>query len=275
MVIVWIIFWDWLELRTVLSVHVWALVRVGSWYRVARVYVVKCHVSLLLIRVGDGAVHSFDWQLRIKLSALCWSLRTPHHILVVLIHHHLMPRAVAGHGRCLHGAYPMSPLHHLVEYLLFGWVRVCLVLIAYRCPTPRVISNAKKICPRIKSSIGFWMILITISCRHASRVFLFWLHRSHLLDVETRWLSWLAWDGMVLKFVGSDVGTSMSFFWLIASIIIQQRHMFSKWLLVIYVGVWAAEVFLGAHISFTIKSMLVRRFVWFSILFFVGEELGP
>ena len=194
------------------SILVRALVRVGTWYRVARVDVIEGHVTLLLLLgMRYCSVHCFDGQLGVELSAWQRCLWTLHQVVRVyaalLIHYHLVSRAVSGDCRSLYSSNPMAPLHHLIEYFLLSWIGIGLILLADRSTSiPRIISNAKEVSSSIVSAIGLRLVVASSMCSsQASRgeslgVRGRWsLQRTHLLHVKARGLWWLARYRVVLE----------------------------------------------------------------------------
>lgn len=220
MMIVGIILRDRLKLGAIIGVDMWTLMRIGSWYRIPRMNIIKSHIPLLLIRMRNSSIHGFNWKLWIELAAGCWALRAAHH-LCILVHYHLMPWSVPRHSWRLHSSNPMSPLHHLIKNFLLGWIGICLILFTdRRASVPGVVPDTKKISSCIIPTIWLRLILITISRGHTTAVFRIWVHLSHLTDIQTWWLRRLPGNRMVLKCMLPNMITSLPFLRLISSIVI-------------------------------------------------------
>ena len=218
---VWVVLRYWLKLRTIVGIYVWALVRVCARYCVAWVDVIESHISMLLFRVCDRSIHSFYWKLRAELTTGWWSLRWTFHQIALLVLNHLVPWSFSWYRRRLHSSNTVTPLHHLVEYFLLHWICICLVFFTdWRTTISWVVSNAKKVCPCIVAAVWFGLELVAIGCRHVSTGFSVWLHGSHLLHIETWWLSRLSWNRVVLEGVLSHVSTTMTLLGLVSNVIV-------------------------------------------------------
>lgn len=201
--------------------HLWWLVGVGTWV-VTRVYIVKSHISLLIIQIMSyRSIHGFHWQTWASKWPSRWLLWTAHHILF-LLNYLMSTPVIPWNSRSLNctnlAANSMSTIHHFVENFLLSGVGIGLVFFAYwHSLLTWIISNTEKVCTRVISTIWLRIIWILINSCHVS-ITLAWAHWLHLFHIQTRRLGWLPGNWIVsLRWFSS---IPMPIFRLVAHVVI-------------------------------------------------------
>lgn len=140
----------------------------------------------------------------------------------------------------------LPTVHHLIEHFLLARFSICLVLLTYRAAVPGVVPNTEKVGPRIITPIRLRVELVLILGGQAAWHALLRAHRMHSFDIDAWRLGWLSGNGTVLIRLPISL-MSVPVFGLVTHIVIQQRHMLGKALLLLNVCVRPTVLLVRAH----------------------------